>query len=41
MDIEVVDYMKNSDLLEYRGSGDADDVRVSQAGVPWKFVNRS
>lgn len=41
VDIEVVDFMKNSDLLEYRGSGDGEDVRVSQAGVPWKFVNRS
>lgn len=41
VDVEVVEYMKNSDLLQVRPGEEGGDVRVSQAGIAWKFVNRA
>lgn len=40
VDIEVVDYMKNSDLPELKEGEEAEDVRVSLAGMPFKFIPR-
>lgn len=41
VDVEVLEYMKNSDLLQLRDGETAADMRVSQAGVPFRFVNRA
>jgi hypothetical protein len=39
VNVEVLEYMKNSDLVQARPN-DTKDVRVSQTGTAWRFVNR-